>query len=94
MKINVASKNVNYIVQLLDEKGNIFREEKINASKLCVFETLKPLTYSVKVIVDENKNDKWDTGDFSKKLQPEKKMYSPKNYIIRAGWDMEEEWSL
>ena len=94
LKINVASTNINYIVQLLDEKGNVFREEKINSSKLCVFETLKPLTYNVKVIVDENKNDKWDTGDFSKKLQPEKTMYSPKNYSIRAGWDMEEEWSL
>ena len=94
LKINVPPSAKNYIVQLLDEKGNVFREEKINASKLCVFENLKPLTYSVKIIVDDNKNDKWDTGDFSKKLQPEKTINSPKNYTLRAGWDMEEEWSL
>jgi len=48
---------------------------------------LVPASYTVKVIVDENKNGKWDKGDLFKKLQPEKVIPYKQSIPLKAGWD-------
>jgi hypothetical protein len=48
----------------------------------------------LKIIDDLNNNGKWDTGDYIYKLQPEPVRLFPKEIIIRANWDVEEEWKL
>jgi len=51
---------------------------------------LEPKEYSLRVIVDDNKNNKWDTGDFLNKIQPERIIYLPQKIELRANWTVNE----
>ncbi|MFM1794946.1 MAG: hypothetical protein RL642_1331 [Bacteroidota bacterium] len=57
-----------------------------NRYRIKLFE---PGDYDVKILFDTNKNDKWDTGDYWKKIQPEKVVARKKPINIRANWDNE-----
>ena len=47
-----------------------------------------------RVIFDSNKNRKWDTGNFLKKIQPEKISYYPSLIELRANWEKIETFNL
>jgi hypothetical protein len=42
------------------------------------------------VVLDENKNGKWDSGDLATNTQPEKVWFFEKTIGLRANWDLEE----
>lgn len=93
----LLNKKQNYLVQLLNEKDMLVVEQPIalalsssNAVSID-FINLQPATYKVKVIYDDNKNKKWDTGNVMKKLQPEKVVISTKEIKVTADWEIEEE---
>lgn len=48
-----------------------------------------PGDYEVKILFDINNNGKWDTGDYWKKIQPERVVARKKPINIRANWDNE-----
>jgi uncharacterized protein (DUF2141 family) len=50
---------------------------------------IEPGDYEVKILFDINNNGKWDTGDYWKKIQPEKVVARKKPISIRANWDNE-----
>ena len=54
------------------------------------FELLKSGKYIVRLIEDVNENREWDTGNYLKKIQPEKVIYFWKEIDLRANWDMNE----
>jgi hypothetical protein len=58
------------------------------------YEYLLPGVYRLKIIVDENQNGKWDTGNYLKHIQPEKVFYNPTKINIRANWDIETDWNI
>ena len=84
--------SANYIIQLLDEKENVVRKKEITKSKKIIFDNLFPRKYKIKVILDKNKNGRWDTGDYYKNLQPEPVYYLPTVIEIRSNWELEEEF--
>ena len=53
-----------------------------------------PGEYKIRILFDDNKNGKWDSGDYSKKLQPEKVIALPLKLAIRANWDNERDIKL
>jgi hypothetical protein len=55
---------------------------------------LNPGNYYFKILVDENENQFWDTGDFFIKKQPEKSYVYPGFVNVRALWDVNETWIL
>jgi uncharacterized protein (DUF2141 family) len=50
---------------------------------------MAPGEYEIRILFDDNDNGKWDHGDYSKKLQPEKALTLVKKLGIRANWDNE-----
>lgn len=72
------------VVQLTNEKGELVREIAALEPRTFEFLSLEPAKYMVRVIFDENGNGVWDTGSFSKKLQPERISYYPNLIEIRA----------
>jgi hypothetical protein len=48
---------------------------------------LRPAVYTFYVIVDENGNGKWDSGNLFDKKQPEYVIASPASVDLRAGFD-------
>lgn len=77
--------NKKVIIQLL-LKNNIIKTRYISDSEKVTFNLLVPEKYTVKAIIDENNNNKWDTGNFLKRIQPERVIYFPKEFKLRANW--------
>ena len=53
-----------------------------------------PGEYEVRILYDSNQNGRWDHGDYSKKLQPEKVTALPQKLSVRANWDNERDIKL
>ena len=83
-----------YIIQLLDESNNVVRENFVMRSAELNYSYLAPRKYKLKIIFDENRNQKWDTGNYIKKVQPEKVIYNSELINIRSNWDAELEWKI
>lgn len=95
LKLNAAVKaSGNYIVQLLDEKENIIKENFVRGDETIQYQYLHPKNYILKVIYDNNSNQKWDAGNLFQKIQPERVTYYTSPITIRSNWDMDLEWKL
>jgi hypothetical protein len=49
----------------------------------------KPADYEIRILLDRNKNGVWDTGDYWKKLQPERVLAIEKKITVKANWENE-----
>ncbi|WP_410221802.1 Ig-like domain-containing protein [Pedobacter sp.] len=90
LNIKVPDTSKNYIVEVVDEKKNLVYAESVNKNKVITLTNFKTGIYFARVVYDENKNGKWDTGNLKVGLQPEKIWYEPKELSIRANWKREE----
>ena len=54
----------------------------------------RPGEYEIRILLDRNNNGKWDAGNYSKKIQPEKVIALPQKISIRANWDNERDIKL
>jgi len=97
LTINISNvKTYPIIVELVDAKGKVI-EKKIHEEEegsSFYFEFIKPGKYRVRLIYDENKNGKWDSGNYLKRTKPETLMYFPKTVDMRANWDINESFIL
>ena len=82
------------IVQLTNERGEVKREIYATEPHLFEFSNIDPSNYLVRVIFDTNKNGKWDTGNYLKKIQPEKVSYYPVAIEVRANWEKIETFTV
>ena len=55
---------------------------------------ITPGKYNLKFIADYNQDKIWNTGNWNKKIQPEKVKKYPNEIIIRGNWDLELEWII
>ncbi len=84
----------NYVLQLTDDKGNTAIEKPATGNDKFSFGGLEPKSYGVRLVVDQNNNGKWDTGNYLQKRQPEKIILYPGKINVRSNWDMEVEWEV
>jgi len=50
----------------------------------------EPGEYSLRIVLDENKNGIWDTGKFLReKRQPERIIFIERKVNVKANWDNE-----
>lgn len=92
-KLILHLKNIkgNEVVQLIDKDEKIVKEIKASSETL-TFEYVTPGTYYMRLFRDENGDDKWSSGKYAEKLQPEEVFYFPFDVELRAFWDVEEDW--
>lgn len=84
----------NYVLQLLNEKGNLIQDTLIDGQSTIAFHYISSGNFLLKLISDENKNGKWDTGNYLQHQQPEIVRYYTKPIRMRTGWDMDVEWNF
>jgi uncharacterized protein (DUF2141 family) len=80
-----------FILYLYDEKNRLIKSISSD-QKDFKFNYLTPGKYSVKILIDDNKNQQWDTGDFFKGIQPERILILEKIIEARALWNVNEIW--
>ncbi len=82
--------NLTFFIELLDKdfKTVVRRVEKSPFT----FKNIKPDTYRLRLIIDSNQNGRWDTGNYERKLQPEKILVYPVELIIKANFEYEDQY--
>ncbi len=94
LTINDMNPDTNYVVQLLDNKKELFTNSfQSDSNYVHSYGYLSPGNYSVQVIEDVNGNNKWDPGNYDLKTKPERLIFR-KLDELRAGWDLESEISV
>ncbi|MGV6844580.1 MAG: Ig-like domain-containing protein [Lutibacter sp.] len=90
--INLKVTNVQspIIIQLLSKAKKLVAVKKTNEDKLLKFSNLVPDTYQIRAIIDKNNNGTWDTGNYLKRIYPEKVIYFEKELNVRANWELNE----
>jgi len=88
--IKVETTNKNYIIQLMSNDNKVV--QSIKNIKEYTFKHLEPKEYKLRILIDENKNNIWDAGNFYKKIEPEKiilfKSEEGKySFPLRANWE-------
>jgi len=93
---NPNSKNL--VIELLAGKdlNTIIERKFIATSETIVFDLLDPREYTIRAIIDENKNNKWDTGNYLKKQLAETILYHKEinNAKLRANYFLEETFTI
>lgn len=82
------------IWQLLKEDRVIRETFTIANLNNVKFGRLEPGTYKLRLIIDNNENKKWDTGQFMTGTQPEKVLYMSDPVELKPGWDAEIIWKM
>ncbi|HNW76428.1 MAG TPA: Ig-like domain-containing protein [Bacteroidales bacterium] len=94
LNVGIPSDTPRVIVQLLSEDEKVVEEQMINKTGRISFNYLLPAKYKIKAILDLNMNNRWDSGDYFRHIQPEAVSYFPRTLELRANWDVEETWEL
>lgn len=87
INIHVASKyyGKKYLLKVTTEKDTIYKKPITDTS--VTIRRLLPGKYTMAIIVDENENGKWDTGDLFAKKQPELVIPYADVIELKAGWE-------
>lgn len=88
----VKKENSQIIVELLSAQTKKLIERIVVSNENTVhFNLLAPRKYLIRAIIDTNNNSKWDTGNYLKKMTPEKVIYHTTIFNIRANWHIPKE---
>ncbi len=90
LKLNVSSLEGDWIIQLMDGTSIVRTYYKSASDTLISWNQVIPATYQVRCIRDENKNRKWDPGNWEKRTQPEQVVRFNLKSKLRPNWDIEE----
>ncbi|WP_031527782.1 Ig-like domain-containing domain [Dyadobacter crusticola] len=75
----------NYIVELVDEQYKLISRIQNTTYS---FQNIPQGKYFLRVIVDKNRNQRWDTGEMAKGRQPEAIYYMPDKVILKANFEL------
>ncbi len=84
----------NYLIFLSDKNEQLIAKKMWQPGKKVEFNNLSPTNYHLKILKDENKNGKWDTGDYYLHKQPEKFYPYQKEVSVKPNWDIEIEMKI
>jgi len=91
----IRNSNSKFILQMIDSNGEVIRVFKnVNQDATYNFDYVRPGKYIFRLIEDTNNNDKWDTGNYLKKIKPERVYYFSNELEVRANWDLNETFNL
>ena len=74
-----------FIVELVDEQYKVFQSLY---SSPYTFRHIPQGNYFLRIILDDNRNRRWDTGNIIKNRQPEKILYYPQKILIKANFEI------
>lgn len=79
-----------YVLDVLNESKGVVNTIVVTRDTTVKFANYRAGKYWLRISYDTNKNGKWDTGNVSLGLQPEKIWNEPKELSIRANWERNE----
>lgn len=90
LRMRFLNINLNRNPILLLLQNNEIKYTHIFVNREMLIPLFEPGDYDLRIVYDENKNGKWDTGSFfEEKRQPEKVLPINRKITIRANWENE-----
>lgn len=77
------------IILEMNLKGKLVKREFLTEDSVIKFDHLEPGEYTFSITIDENGNQKWDTGSFLDRIQPEEIQLFSKPTKVRANWEID-----
>ena len=96
LRLNIAGTGDDAIVELLNGNGALMARERTKDNR-CTFYFVRPAKYYLRLFIDKNKNNKWDTGQYNAngKQQPEELYYYPRSLELRAMFEYDQDdWNI
>jgi len=90
VKLTVPDTAKAYVVELLSEDKKLIQSNPITKNTSLVYKGILAAKYYIRIIYDENKNGKWDSGNVRLKRQPENIWLNEKLITLRPNWEAEE----
>ncbi|WP_262510674.1 Ig-like domain-containing protein [Mucilaginibacter hurinus] len=90
LKMTVPEPGKSYIVELSRDEKNVLRTDVITKNTSVVYNNYPSGKYTVRVIYDNNKNGRWDSGNVRQKVMPENIWVYEKEITLRPNWDAED----
>ncbi|MCG8582298.1 MAG: Ig-like domain-containing protein [Bacteroidales bacterium] len=88
IRIQVLNPQENWLVQLINRKDIVVQQKYIrNKTGKIGFRYINPGEYMLRIVVDQNMNGKWDSGNYYERIQPEQLIYFPKKLNVRKNWE-------
>lgn len=84
------------VLQLSDQRNRVVETHVIDTVAQVAFRWLIPGKYTLRAIVDADRNGTWSNGNFHRRFLPENTIDYKDPFEVRAGWDidLEEPWIL
>lgn len=89
LRIRLQNLDTAQNIVLVFYKGDKIEKSQPLTGKDVSFTLFHPGDYEIRILYDVNSNGEWDTGNYWKKLQPEKIVSDGKKYTVRPNWDNE-----
>lgn len=87
------TKSAFFVAQLTDASGKIIASTQVKNNTFA-FPNLKPDKYKIQILIDEDGDNAWTTGDYWLQQLPEQILFLEKTLELRENWDIEETWHL
>lgn len=87
IRVQLVNAKFPLILQLVNNKEEVYRELYVTENKPVDFIHLESGTYYIRAIFDENKNGKYDPGNYLLKRKPERVSYSSEPQEVRSNFD-------
>lgn len=84
IRLNLTTDQSHFIVQLMSKTSIIAEQKNCQA---CVFNSLNPGSYWVRILIDSNKNGKWNVGNYRKNIPAEPVIHFKEETTLRANFD-------
>ena len=96
LRVQGVDTGFQYLIQMVTPGtgGRILHSAVLPEDGRMEYPYVNPSNISFVLVRDDNRNGRWDAGDYQKGLQPERRWFFPKNLQVEADWRMEESWSV
>ncbi|MCU4176514.1 Ig-like domain-containing protein [Carboxylicivirga sp. N1Y90] len=87
--VDVIEPADNWLLQVVNKNELVVQQLEIPKSGKLGFRYLNPGDYMLRIVVDENRNGQWDSGNYYEGIQPESIIYYHDKISLRANWQQE-----
>lgn len=94
LKVNLINiPEQKFWLQMLNESSEVVYSQYVHQNEVN-FTELKPGTYTLRILVDNNENGIWDSADFSSSIFAEDVYTLDKKITVRPMWEIRENWDV
>lgn len=97
LEVNLSglAPDAEHLLQVLDGQQRVQLEQRVNAAHpQARWQLLAPGMRTLRLVLDANRNGRWDTGEWATLTQPERTWYHVEPVNVRAAWDLKVDWAL